>query len=82
MTATLGGLDGIVFTAGIGEHQPEVRAAICDRQRWLGLDIDGKANAASALIISTSASSVTAFVIATDEEQIIANEALSVLASK
>ncbi|SCB39507.1 acetate/propionate family kinase [Rhizobium lusitanum] len=82
MTATLGGLDGIVFTAGIGEHQPEIRAAICDRLRWLGVALDGKANATSASIISTSASSVATFVIATDEEQIIANEALSVLAGK
>lgn len=82
MTATLGGLDGIVFTAGIGEHQPEIRASICDRLRWLGVALDGEANTASACIISTSASSVATFVIATDEEQIIANEALSVLASK
>ena len=82
MTATLGGLDGIVFTAGIGEHQPEIRAAICDRLRWLGVALDGKANTTSASVISTSASSVATFVIATDEEQIIANEALSVLASK
>ena len=82
MTATLGGLDGIVFTAGIGEHQPEIRAAICDRLRWLGVALDGEANTTSASIISTSASSVATFVIATDEEQIIANEALSVLASK
>ncbi|MGM4984423.1 acetate/propionate family kinase [Rhizobiales bacterium] len=82
MTATLGGLDGIVFTAGIGEHQPEIRAAICDRLRWLGVALDGEANTTSASVISTSASSVATFVIATDEEQIIANEALSVLASK
>ncbi len=82
MTATLGGLDGIVFTAGIGEHQPEIRAAICDRLRWLGVAIDGEANTTSAPIITTSASSVTAFVIPTDEEQIIANEALSVLAGE
>jgi acetate kinase len=82
MTATLGGLDGIVFTAGIGEHQPEIRAAICDRLQWMGLVLDSEANAANAPIISASSSSVTLFVIATDEEQIIANEALSVLASE
>ncbi|WP_047462081.1 acetate/propionate family kinase [Rhizobium rhizogenes] len=82
MTATLGGLDGIVFTAGIGEHQPEIRAAICDRLLWLGLALDSKANAANATIVSTSASSVAAFIIATDEEQIIANEALSILAAE
>ena len=82
MTATLGGLDGIVFTAGIGEHQPEIRAAICERLQWLGVTLDDNANTTSAPIISTSASSVTAFVIPTDEEQIIANEALSILASE
>jgi acetate kinase len=82
MTATLGGLDGIVFTAGIGEHQPEIRAAICERLRWLGVALDGKANTTNEPIISTSASSVATFVIATDEEQTIANEALSVLAAE
>lgn len=80
MAATLGGLDGIVFTAGIGEHQPEIRAAIGNRLQWLGLEMDGNANSANAPTISTSASSVAAFIIPTDEEQIIANEALSVLA--
>jgi acetate kinase len=82
MTATLGGLDGIVFTAGVGEHQPEIRAAICERLRWLGVALDGKANTTNEPIISTSASSIATFVIATDEEQTIANEALSVLAAE
>lgn len=82
VTATLGGLDGIVFTAGVGEHQPEIRAAICERLRWLGVALDGKANTTNEPIISTSASSVATFVIATDEEQTIANEALSVLAAE
>jgi len=82
MTATIDGLDSIVFTAGIGEHQPEIRTAICDRLRWLGIALDSEANTVNAPIISTLASSIAAFVIPTDEEQIIANEALSVLASK
>ncbi|MDL2400390.1 acetate/propionate family kinase [Rhizobium mayense] len=82
MMVTLGGLDGLVFTAGIGEHQPEIRAAIGDRLRWLGVDIDNDANATNAPIISTSLSSVAAFVIPTDEEQIIADEALSILAGE
>lgn len=80
MAATLGGLDGLVFTAGIGEHQPEIRAAICDRLGWMGITLDGKANTANAPIITTSASSVATFVIPTDEEQIIANETLTLLA--
>ncbi|MGY5808071.1 acetate/propionate family kinase [Rhizobium sp. LEGMi198b] len=82
MAATLGGLDSLVFTAGIGEHQPEIRTDICDRLRWLGLEIDEDANAANAPIVSTSSSSITAFVIPTDEEQIIADEALSIFAGE
>lgn len=79
LAATLGGLDAIVFTAGIGEHQPEIRAAVCHRLEWLGLTIDAAANTAHATIISTSASRIAAFVIPTDEEQVIADEAQSVL---
>jgi acetate kinase len=81
MAATLGGLDAIVFTAGIGEHQPEIRAGVAKRLSWLGLAIDEKANAANDFTISTSESRIAAHVIATDEEQIIAEEALSVLGS-
>jgi acetate kinase len=82
MTMTLGGLAAVVFTAGIGEHQPDIRAAICNRLQWLGLTIDGGANAANAPVISTSASAITAFVIPTDEEQVIADEALAILAGE
>ncbi|MBY5548778.1 acetate/propionate family kinase [Rhizobium leguminosarum] len=79
MAATLGGLDAIVFTAGIGENQPEIREGVAKRLSWLGLAIDEKANAANDFTISTSESGIAAHVIATDEEQIIADEALSVL---
>ncbi len=82
MTATLGGLDGLIFTAGIGEHQPEIRAAVCDRLRWLGVDRDLDKNIANGPIISTFSSKIRTFVIPTDEEQIIADEALSLLTSK
>ena len=53
MAATLGGLDAIVFTAGIGEHQPEIRAGVAKRLSWLGFAIDEKANAANDFTIST-----------------------------
>lgn len=79
MTSTLGGLDGIVFTAGIGEHQAEIRTAIAARLGWLGASIDETANAANAFIISKPESGISMHVIATDEEQVIADEALSVL---
>ncbi len=82
LAATLVGLDAVVFTAGIGEHQPPIRAGICQRLAWLGLEIDAAANNANAEKISTAASRITAFVIPTDEEQVIADEALSVLSRK
>lgn len=80
LATTLGGLDAIVFTAGIGEHQPAVRAAIVGHLAWLGLEIDAKANAGNAFAISAPASRIAAFVIPTDEEQVIADEALALLA--
>ncbi|RUM23789.1 acetate/propionate family kinase [Rhizobium vallis] len=79
MAATLNGLDTLVFTAGIGEHQPEIRAGVAKRLSWLGLAIDKKANAANDFTISTGESRIAAHVIATDEEQVIADEALSIL---
>ncbi|CAN7282854.1 acetate/propionate family kinase [Caballeronia sp. LjRoot29] len=79
LATTLGGLDCLVFTAGIGEHQPEVRAAVCGRLAWIGVELDDHANAANATIISAAGSRVTVLVLATDEEQIIADEAISIL---
>ena len=79
LAATLGGLDAIVFTAGVGEHQPRVRAEVAGRLAWLGLELDETANATGAATISTGASPVAALVIATDEERVIADEALSIL---
>jgi acetate kinase len=72
MISALGGLDGLVFTAGIGEHAPAIRAAVCGRLSWLGLRIDDAANAASAARISTPDSKVEVCVIATNEELMIA----------
>lgn len=80
LTASLGGLDAVVFTAGIGEHQPAIRRAICDRLGWLGLRVDDVANDANAAVISTEGSSIAALVLATDEEQIIAEEAAGLYA--
>ena len=68
----LGGLDGLVFTAGIGEHSAPVRAAVCARLGWLGVRLDGAANAANAACISSPDSKVEVRVIATDEEAMIA----------
>lgn len=79
LAASLGGLDALVFTAGIGEHQPAIRAGVAERLRWLGLELDQQANARNELRISTGRSRMKALVIPTDEEQVIAAEALSLL---
>jgi acetate kinase len=72
LVSALGGLDGLVFTAGIGEHAAPIRAAVCARLAWLGLRLDSAANAAGAACISTPDSSIEVRVIATDEEAMIA----------
>ena len=79
LATTLGGLDAIVFTAGIGENQPQIRAAAAARLAWLGLVLDEAANAGNAPRINRPESRVAAFVIATDEERVIADEARSLL---
>jgi acetate kinase len=70
--AALGGLDTLVFSAGIGENCPPVRARICEGLGFLGLELNESRNAESAAVISTDASRVTIRVIRTDEELMIA----------
>ena len=72
MVAALEGLDGMVFTAGIGEHDGALRAAVCQRLAWLGVRLDETANAANAIRISAPDSAVEVLVIPTDEEAVIA----------
>ena len=72
---TLGGLDGLIFTAGIGEHQPQIREAVCRHLAWLGVTLDATANARNATRIEGTASTIAVLVIPTDEEQVIAEEA-------
>jgi len=72
LAVTMGGVDGVIFTAGIGEHAAPVRAAICARLAWLGVELDDAANTRHAPLISTPASRVEVRVIATDEEAMIA----------
>ncbi|WP_454285975.1 acetate/propionate family kinase [Rhizobium arsenicireducens] len=79
LSATIGGLDALVFTAGIGENQPAIRSAVCERLAFLGVELDAVANAANAKTVSASRSRVAVMVIETDEEQVIADEALTVL---
>lgn len=81
MAAALGGLDGIVFTAGIGQNSSEIRAAVCDRLAWLDVRLDNSANRAGKPCISASDSKVAVRVIATDEDVMIARHVSDVLSS-
>jgi len=80
LAASLQGVDALVFTAGIGEHDAALRAAICARLGWLGVAIDAQANERHARRIEASGGGVAVFVIPTDEESVIAGEALDLLA--
>ena len=80
LAAALRGLDAIVFTAGIGEHSASLRERVCRDAAWLGVDVDQRANEANGPRISTAASRVTAWVIPTDEELMIARHTRDVLA--
>lgn len=80
LAAALGGLDAIVFTAGIGENSAELRERICHDAGWLGLSIDAQANRGKAQRICAPGSRVGAFVIPTNEELMIARHTRSLLA--
>lgn len=80
--AALGGLETLVFSAGIGENAPSVRSRICEGLDFLGLELDPARNAANARVISTDASRVTVRIIPTDEEQMIARATVRVLRLK
>lgn len=72
MCAALQGLDALVFTAGIGENAPQIRARICERLGWLGISLDERANARNERRINAPSSSVEVLVVATNEELVIA----------
>ncbi len=80
LTAALGELDGVVFTGGIGENSAEIRARICKRLAWIGLELDLCANqSAGEARISHSDSPVRAWVVPTDEESLIARQSQPLL---
>ena len=80
LVAALGGLDGLVFTAGIGEHAPPIRERVCRDAAWLGLELDPAANAAGGPRITTAGSPASAWVVPTDEELTIARHVRRLLA--
>ncbi|MEY1588192.1 acetate/propionate family kinase [Burkholderia sp. Bmkn7] len=79
LTALLGGLDMLVFTAGIGEHSAVLRERICAALGWLGIDLDVCANAGHAQVVSSASSAVTVVVEPTNEAWIAARAAVRVL---
>lgn len=76
LAATLGGVDRIIFTGGIGEHAPAVRRAIVERLEWLGAELDEQANASGAITLSARASAILLERRSTQEELMIAKHAI------
>ena len=72
LAGALGGVDALVFTAGIGERSVEIRRRICEASAWLGIDLDAEANGRGGPRISRPQSRVSAWVIPTNEELMIA----------
>jgi acetate kinase len=79
LAAVLGGIDGLVFTAGIGENSPQIRRRICEACAWLGVELDTDTNANRGPRISTSRSKVSAWVVPTNEELMIARHTWALL---
>ena len=79
MTSALGGVDAIVFTAGIGQHAPKIREAVCNRLGWLGVQLDRAANDRNGFCISSKTSRIDVRVMATDEEAMIARHVLALV---
>ena len=76
------GVDGFVFTAGIGENSPQIRAAIVSKLGWLGASLDATANAANKPMISGRDSRLPIYVVPTDEELMIARHTFSLLSDR
>jgi acetate kinase len=79
LTAVLGGLDALVFTAGIGEKSAEIRRRICEASAWAGIELDARANEAGGPCISKQGSRVSAWTIPTNEELMIARHTRDLL---
>jgi acetate kinase len=76
LAATLGGLDALVFTGGIGEHSARVRAEVVGEMAWLGLTLDPEANAKNDMRISAAEAKIPVFILAANEEATIAQHAI------
>ena len=80
LAAVLGGIDALVFTAGIGENSVEIRQRICESAVWLGVELDTEANARKGPRITHPGSRVSAWVIPTNEELMIAQHTHALVA--
>lgn len=76
LAGALEGIDGLVFTAGIGEHSANVRARVCSGLAWLGISLDDARNQSHAAVVSSDASTIEVRVVPTNEEKMIASHAL------
>jgi acetate kinase len=81
LAAALGGLDALIFTAGIGENSAVIRERVCRDAAWLGVELDAASNRAGGPRISTTDSRVSAWVIPTNEELMIARHTQRLVAS-
>src|SRR5262249_37320693 len=79
LAVSLGGLDGLVFTAGIGENAPQIRERVVEYLRWFGLRLDADANRRNATRIDAPRSRARILVVPTDEELMIGRHALRLL---
>jgi acetate kinase len=79
MVAVMEGLDSIVFTGGIGENSPEIRDKVCNRLKWLGVQIDHAANQNRNTVLSNSRSGVSILRVSADEEAVIARYTASAI---
>jgi acetate kinase len=81
MANSLGGLDCLVFTGGIGEHASAARSAVCARLRWLGVELDDASNSLSRARISAEQSRIDVRIIPADEEIVIARHCWKMVGS-
>lgn len=79
LVAALGGLDALIFTAGVGENSPIIRQRVCEKLAWLGIAIDADANQRGRECISPTGQSPSVWVIPTDEERVIASHTIAVI---
>jgi len=82
MTASLGGIDALVFTGGIGEHAAEIRQRVCEKSEWLGLKLNTTLNQQAQAQINAAESEVSIWIIETEEDQLIASQSYQLLQTR